>query len=99
MNFTFKLVSKKGKAPFGQMLDYMKNMNSFVRVHSITLHTFVYICHYVKENKNSPKDSTNTNGCHCVWKKSDCPVLAKHIFFTRNMQSSQFLRYCLIKIF
>ena len=33
------------------MLDVMKNMKSFVRVHSITLHTFVYICDYVKEKK------------------------------------------------
>jgi len=41
--FYFQIVSKKDKAPFGTILDLMKNMNFFVRVHLITLHTFVYI--------------------------------------------------------
>merc|ERR1711971_198222 len=54
----------------------MKNMNSFVRINLISLHTFVYICHYVKEKKKLllllSKDSTNTRGSLCAWKKSDC---------------------------
>ena len=66
----------------------------FFWVHSITLHTFVYIFDYVKEKKKDQsllsKDSTNTL---CVEKKTTVVVQCDFaLFFTRNMQSSQFMR-------
>ena len=53
-------------------LDQMKNMNSFVRVHLISLHTFEYICDYVKEKKKKfhfKKVKGQQSMCNCTTTK------------------------------